>query len=155
VLVVDASLVVEFALDTLGEQAGLSFGGEQELVAPCLLWSEVPSAINEMAFRGEISRALATPAIERFLAGKLHVSERRHPELTITAVSIASELGWAKTYDAEYLALARLLDTRVVTLDLRLRRGAERLGLVVTPDELTGAAEPESAAAHDEPPPSG
>jgi predicted nucleic acid-binding protein len=142
VLVVDASLVVEFALDTLGEQAGLSFGGEQEFVAPCLLWSEVPSAINEMAFRGEISRALATPAIERFLAGKLHVSERRHPELTITAVSIASELGWAKTYDAEYLALARLLDTRVVTLDLRLRRGAERLGLVVTPDELTGAAEP-------------
>jgi predicted nucleic acid-binding protein len=102
----------------------------------------VPSAINEMAFRGEISRALATHAIERLLAGKLHVSERRHPELTMTAVSIASELGWAKTYDAEYLALARLLGTRVVTLDLRLRRGAERLGLVVTPDELTGAAEP-------------
>lgn len=67
---------------------------------------------------------------------------------------IASELGWAKTYDAEYLALARLLDTRVVTLDLRLRRGAERLGLVVTPDELTGAAEPEWASGQDEPPPS-
>lgn len=42
-LVVDASLVVEFALDTLGEQAGLSFGGGQELVAPCLLWSEPAS----------------------------------------------------------------------------------------------------------------
>jgi predicted DNA-binding protein (UPF0278 family) len=61
-------------------------------------------------------------------------------------VSIAVALGWAKTYDAEYLALAQLLDTRVVTLDMRLRRGADRLGLVVTPDELTGAAEVESAA---------
>ncbi len=140
VLVVDAALVVELALDKLGEQAGLLFGGDQELVAPCLIWSEVPSVINEMAFRGEISSVLADRAIERFLAGKLHVSERRHSELTITAVGIARELGWAKTYDAEYLALARLLDTRVVTLDLRLRRGAERLGLVVTPDELTGAA---------------
>jgi predicted nucleic acid-binding protein len=152
VLVVDAALVVELALDRLGEQAGLLFGGDHELVAPCLLWSEVPSAINEMAFRGEISRALADRAIERFLAGKLHVGERRHTELTITAVGIARELGWAKTYDAEYLALARLLDTRVVTLDLRLRRGAERLGLVVTPDELTGAAEVAPAADPDEPP---
>ncbi len=151
-LVVNAALVVELALDRLGEQAELLFGGDQELVAPCLLWSEVPSVINEMAFRGEISRALADRAIERFLAGKLHVSERRHSELTITAVGIARELGWAKTYDAEYLALARLLDTRVVTLDLRLRRGAERLGLVVTPNELTGAAEVAAAADPDEPP---
>lgn len=149
-LVVDAALVIELALDRLGEQAGLLFGGDQELLAPCLLWSEVPSAINEMAFRGEISHALADRAIERFLAGKLRVSERRHSELTITAVGIARELGWAKTYDAEYLALARLLDTRVVTLDLRLRRGAERLGLVVTPSELTGAAEVAPVA--DEPP---
>jgi len=134
VLVVDAALVVELALDRLGEQAG-SLLGDQELVAPCLLWSEVPSVINEMAFRGEISRDLAESALERFLAGKLDVSERRHADLTTTALSIAVALGWAKTYDAEYLALARLLDTRVVTLDLRLRRGAERLGLVVTPTE--------------------
>lgn len=35
---------------------------------------------------------------------------------------------------------------------MRLRRGAERLGLVVTPDELTGAAEVESPADPDEPP---
>lgn len=88
----------------------------------------------------------------RFLAGKLDVSERRHADLTTTAVSIAVALGWAKTYDAEYLALAQLLDTRVVTLDMRLRRGAERLGLVVTPDELTGAAEVESPADPGRPP---
>lgn len=135
VLVADAALVVELSLDRLGEQADSALGGEH-LVAPCLLWSEVPSVLSEMAFRREISRELARSALERFLAGKVHVSERRPAELTMTAWGIAAELGWAKTYDAEYLAMARLLDTRVVTLDMRLRRGADRLGLVVTPAEL-------------------
>ena len=49
---------------------------------------------------------------------------------------MADELGWARTYDAEYVALARLLDCRVVTADERLRRGADRLGFVVTVQEL-------------------
>ena len=49
---------------------------------------------------------------------------------------IADDLGWAKTYDAEYLALASLLGCRFVTLDARMRRGADRLGFVVSPSEL-------------------
>jgi hypothetical protein len=49
---------------------------------------------------------------------------------------VADELGWAKTYDANYIAPARLLDARVVTLDARLRRGAGRTGLVIGPDEV-------------------
>jgi predicted nucleic acid-binding protein len=49
---------------------------------------------------------------------------------------IADSLGWAKTYDAEYCALASLLDCRLVTVDGRLRRGADRLGFVVGPAEL-------------------
>ncbi|MDP8978882.1 MAG: hypothetical protein M3N17_10005 [Actinomycetota bacterium] len=49
---------------------------------------------------------------------------------------IADEFGWAKTYDAEYLALARILGCRMVTVDGCLRRGVSRLGLVVGPTEL-------------------
>ena len=49
---------------------------------------------------------------------------------------VSDELGWAKTYDAEDVALARLLDCRVVTADARLRRGADRLGLVLSVSEL-------------------
>src|SRR5680860_1468276 len=46
---------------------------------------------------------------------------------------LSEELGWAKTYDAEYLALALHLDCRFVTLDGRLSRGADRLGFVIEP----------------------
>jgi predicted nucleic acid-binding protein len=45
-------------------------------------------------------------------------------------------MGWGRTYDAEYVALATLLGCRLVTLDTRLRRGADRLGMVITPSEL-------------------
>jgi predicted nucleic acid-binding protein len=89
-----------------------------------------------MAFRGDISTALAELGLQRFLAGKLGVTERRPDDLTATAWQIAEDFGWAKTYDSEYIALAKLHDCRLVTLDGRLRRGADRLGFVVTPAEL-------------------
>lgn len=56
--------------------------------------------------------------------------------LAHAAWDLADEMGWAKTYDANYVALARLLDCRVVTIDARLRRRAARLGIVVGPAEL-------------------
>lgn len=53
-----------------------------------------------------------------------------------TAWSIARDLGWARTYDAEFVALAQLLDCRLVTLDERLIRGSSRLGRVIHPADL-------------------
>jgi predicted nucleic acid-binding protein len=41
-----------------------------------------------------------------------------------------------QTYDANYVALARILGCRLVTLDARLRRGTARLGFVVGPTEI-------------------
>jgi predicted nucleic acid-binding protein len=64
------------------------------------------------------------------------VKSRTHARLGAEAWRVADELGWAKTYDAEYVALALLLRTRVVTLDARLRAGADRFGCVVGPDEI-------------------
>ena len=52
------------------------------------------------------------------------------------AWQVSNELGWAKTYDAEYVALARLLNCRLITLDARLRRTAGRVALVIAPSEL-------------------
>lgn len=50
---------------------------------------------------------------------------------------MADEFGWAKTYDAEYVALALLLKCRLVTVDARLRRATERLGITIGPTELS------------------
>ena len=132
-LVCDASLAIEVPLDRIGEQAVSALG---ELVAPPLLWSEIPSALHEMAFRGEISNELAEHALQRFLDGNLGIVERRPDGLARRAWQLASEFGWAKTYDAEYLAAAELLGCQLVTVDVRLRRGTDRLGYVRTPDEL-------------------
>ena len=142
-LVCDASLAVELSLDRIGEQAVSALG---ELVAPPLLWSEVPSVLHELAFRGEISQELAEQALHRFLDGNLGIVERRPDGLAGRAWQLAGQFGWAKTYDAEYLATAELLACQLVTVDARLRRGADRLGYIRTPDELlnsTPAPSPE------------
>jgi len=133
-LVVDASLAVELSLDRVGDRARDSLG--EDLVAPPLLWSEATSVLNELAHRGEISRELAGRAFNRFLDGEVRITERRPDGLHRAAWHLAEEFGWAKTYDAEYIALAQSLDCRLVTLDMRLRRGANRLRMVITPDEL-------------------
>ena len=129
-LVVDASVAIR-ACD--GED-GFELLRDADLVAPPLLWSEFNSALHEATWRGDIDAARS-----QRLRGQLKRSplrSRTHRRLHDEAWSIADELGWAKTYDAEYVALARLLECRLVTLDARLRRGADNLEFVVTPGEL-------------------
>ncbi|MGH9000250.1 MAG: type II toxin-antitoxin system VapC family toxin [Acidimicrobiia bacterium] len=130
-LVVDATVVlsasvVEGGFDELALQ--------QPLVAPALMWSEARSVLHEMTWRGDIDPVDAEATRARLESGP--VRRRHHPRLGTEAWRVADMLGWAKTYDAEYVALARLLRCRVVTLDARLHRGAARLGCVVAPSEL-------------------
>lgn len=49
---------------------------------------------------------------------------------------IADRFGWAKTYDAEYVALARRLDAALLTRDDRLRRGVAGYVPVADPFQL-------------------
>jgi predicted nucleic acid-binding protein len=138
VLALDASVVVEVVLERLGLQALATLGDEQ-LTAPWLLWSEVPAALSAMVFRSEISSELGEAAIGRL--DDINV-EPRHPlGLVDRAWRIAKENGWAKTYDAEYLALAELLGCRLVTIDGPLWRRSRHLGFVVTPSELQPTAD--------------
>jgi len=100
-------LVVELSLDRIGEQAGTDLDRGGQLIAPPLLWSEVPSALHEMAFRGEISNALAELALQRFLSGKLSIGEQRPERLATAAWEVAEEFGWAKTYTPSTWRLRR------------------------------------------------
>ncbi len=128
-LVIDASV----ALPASSSPGGFDIFRE-ELVAPPLLWSEVRSVLHEAVWRKDISEEQGRRSLTAFTRSK--VRERNPKTLGETAWRIASELGFAKTYDAEYLALAELLGCRFVTLDARLQRGAARLGYVVSPRNL-------------------
>jgi predicted nucleic acid-binding protein len=131
VLVVDASLVVEWCIDARDDLAALAPG---ERCAPALMWSEARSALHESVWRGRLGAGEADRARARLEDADVELET--HPGLAEESWRIADELGWAKTYDAEYVALASLLGCRLVTVDARLRRGADRLGFVVGPTEL-------------------
>jgi predicted nucleic acid-binding protein len=127
-LVVDASVAVNASYGGLGPLAG------EELIAPPLMWPEARSSLHQAVWRGEVD---SDEGLELLAAvHRLPIRSRNPKRLGRVAWRLADELGWAKTYDAEYLALAELLGSRVVTVDSRLRRGADRLGLVVLPTEL-------------------
>lgn len=107
---------------------------DDELASVPLMWSEVRASLHLKLHKEEISREDTETIHQRLEDCPV---ERRDPsELGAETWRIAEEFGWGRTYDAEYVALAKLLDCRLVTLDTRLRRGADRLGFVVTPAEL-------------------
>jgi predicted nucleic acid-binding protein len=130
VLVLDATVVLPSCWTDTGFRP---FGGE-ELVAPSLMWSEVRSSLHDAVWRGDVERGAAEAAHRRL--ERAPIRPVVHALAGEEAWRVADELGWAKTYLAEYVALARLLGCRLVTLDARVRRGAGRLGIVVGPDEL-------------------
>jgi predicted nucleic acid-binding protein len=130
VLVVDAAVVVTACL----AETGFEPLANEQLVAPYLMWSEAASVLHELRWRKEISGELGTVALERLASAD--VSPRRPKDLTDEAWRIADQLGWAKTYDAEYLALARLLKCRLLTTDAKLKASASRFIEVVGPTDL-------------------
>jgi predicted nucleic acid-binding protein len=129
-LVVDASVAVAACHTPVGF-ANLR---GHELVAPELMLVEASSVLHEMAWRGEITKPRAGTMLARLL--KAPVQIQRSDGLIQAAWRVADELGWAKTYDAQYVALAQMLDCRLVSIDERLLRGVARLDLAVRPREL-------------------
>jgi predicted nucleic acid-binding protein len=127
VIVADASAVIQASLS----EADLESLGRYDLVAPPLLWSEATSAIHELRWRRQISADLASVALARF--SQFPIRSRRPATLYREAWRIADRLGWAKTYDAEYVVLARRLECALLATDARLERGAGRIVRILVP----------------------
>lgn len=129
-LVVDASVIVQVSL------AGGLLGPleDHDLIAPTLLASEVTSILCEMTHRGEVPHDHARVAVGRL--GSLPIRYERPDGLAERAWDLARSLGWAKTYDAEYLALALISEAPLITIDERMRRGAGHVVPMPSPTDL-------------------
>lgn len=127
----DASAVVA----ALTNEDGFARLDSYELVAPALMWSEAASSLHQMVWREAISREDGEIMLNRLIQAPI---SRSNPKQLIERTWIlADEFGSARTYDAEYVALAEILKCELLTIDLRLQRGAARIGCVVTPSELS------------------
>jgi predicted nucleic acid-binding protein len=120
--VVDAGAV----LHLVSEEVEVASG--HKLLAPTLLRSQTLSALHEAVERGEISADVARDRLRRI--GRMPIRLLGDAVLRRRAWELADRLGWASTYDAEYVALTLLQADAFVTLDVELARSVE--GIVTT-----------------------
>jgi predicted nucleic acid-binding protein len=120
--VVDCGVVLRLATDEIEIRA------EHELLAPTLLRSQTLSALHEAVHRGELPADVAQDRLSRI--GQIKIRLLGDAVLRRNAWEVADRLGWASTYDAEYVALTKLQADAFVTLDAEL--AAQVDGIVPT-----------------------
>ena len=120
--VVDCGVVLHLASE------GIEVSAEHELLAPTLLRSQTLSALHEAVQRGALEGDAARERLARIQ--RMPIRLLGDAVLRRRAWDVADELGWAETYDAEYVALTQLQADAFVTLDEELARSVE--GIVET-----------------------
>jgi len=129
--VVDCGVVLELAQEDFELPAG------HELLAPTLLRSQTLSRLHEAVHAGELDPEVARERIARVSA--LPIRLLGDAVLRRRAWEVADQLGWAETYDAEYIALTHLQADAFVTLDPELARTVEGIVALATIDAVRTA----------------
>ena len=127
--VVDAGAVLHLAHN------GIDVSDEHELLAPTLLRSQTLSALHEAVHRGELEADVAREQLARI--GRMPIRLLGDAVLRRRAWEVADRLGWAETYDAEYVALTLLQADAFITLDTALANSVEGIVTTATIDALT------------------
>jgi predicted nucleic acid-binding protein len=126
--VVDCGVVLRLASD------GIEVRPEHELLAPTLLRSQTLSVVHEAVHAGELPRDIALDRLARVWAMPIRLLG--DAVLRRRAFDLAEQLGWAETYDAEYVALTQLQADAFVTLDKALARRVKGIVATATIDAL-------------------
>jgi predicted nucleic acid-binding protein len=129
--VVDSGVVIHLAREEIEVPA------EHELLAPTLLRSQTLSALHEAVQRDELEPDVALEQLNRISAMRIRLLG--DAVLRRVAWRFADQLGWAETYDAEYLALTKLQADAFVTLDKKLARRAQGVVPLATIEALQTA----------------
>jgi predicted nucleic acid-binding protein len=120
--VVDTSAVLHLASE------GIEPPDAHKLLAPTFLRSQTLSALHEAVHRGEVPADVARGRLTRIR--RMRIRLLGDAVLQRRAWELADQLGWASTYNAEYVALTQLQGDAFVTLDGELARRVE--GIVAT-----------------------
>lgn len=127
-LVVDASIVVKWAIAEVGSDQANELRHRPGLMAPSLIAAEIGSALLKRARSGEVSRDDALAAARAVLLpfDAFVPLETLHEQ----ALTIAFA-GDHPIYDCFYVALARREGAPLITADRKMAALAERAGVAV------------------------
>ena len=129
--VVDASAVLHLAEDEIEVPVA------HKLLAPTLLRSQTLSMLHEAVHRGEMPADVARQRLTAI--GGMQIRLLGDAVLRRRAWEIADQLGWASTFDAEYVALTQLQADALVTLDGELARRVQGIVQTASIDDLCRA----------------
>jgi predicted nucleic acid-binding protein len=128
-VIVDASVAVQwFSFEDGSARAVRLLEGEHQLVAPDIMPLEAANAWWKKARRGDMAPDAVVRAVTRLLA--IGIALVPTAPLLPRAARLAVDLQHP-VYDCVYLVLAGERDVALATVDERLRRAADRLGLRV------------------------
>ena len=126
--VVDCGAVLRLATEEIEVRP------EHELGADALALADAVGRARG-SHAGEITPDIALDRLNRIWA--IPIRLLGDALLRRRAFDLAEQLGWAETYDAEYLALTQLQADAFVTLDAKLARRAEGIVPTATIEALT------------------